>query len=186
MRREERERSERADRAEPGPGERAKPADSALRARSASCSSRARSRLWTSVVALRQDFSLADEPGSRLTLFLRNHQNITMLAITSTATTGPAITPGFGPPELSPAFLLHWIVGHWEQVLVISYPMSLPSELIQVDRKRLHSPSRQNTVLVWWFLITRNTLARVQPSPLHVLHHGARYSEASDDVRGGL
>ena len=144
------------------------------------------------MVALRQDFSLADEPGSRLTFFLRNHQNITMLAITSTATTGPAITPGFGPPELSPAFLLHWIVGHWEQVLVISYPMSLPSELIQVDRKRLHSPSRQNTVLVWrtiaawWFLITRNTLARVQPSPLHVLHHGARYSEASDDVRGGL
>lgn len=60
------------------------------------------------------------------TFFLRSHQNNTTLAMTSTATTGPAITPGFGPLDLSPAFLLQTIVGHCVHVLIHQLYCPLP------------------------------------------------------------
>ena len=56
--------------------------------------------------------------GYKLTFFFRSHQNSPKLAMRSTATTGPAMTPALTPlddedDELS----LHWIVGHWLHVL---------------------------------------------------------------------
>lgn len=59
--------------------------------------------------------SVSDPQSSdtRRTFFLRIHQKRARLAITRTATTGPAIAPGLMPPPPEDDwFLIHWIVGH--------------------------------------------------------------------------
>lgn len=51
------------------------------------------------------------------TFFLRSHQNSAQLAMTSTATTGPAMAPGLIELPDDEAILLQTMVGHCEHVL---------------------------------------------------------------------
>jgi hypothetical protein len=99
------------------------------------------------------------------TFFLRSHQSNARLAMTSTATTGPAITPGLIPPfDAEEGLGLHWIVGHCEHVLAVSHHLFDAC----IDGQN-NVPRGQDALLVrfavtHWITVARHALPLVPPS----------------------
>ena len=101
------------------------------------------------------------------TFFLRNHQNNARLMMTRAATTGPAIAPGLIPPPEDEGFLLHWIVGHCEQVLHATESVqstALPSNTVKHVYNVLTLRSRYTVHLPHNCIVDRYCTTRIHLS----------------------